>query len=277
MGRDCAHRSRELVGNEHFKIHSAAAFALAKIGVSTPDVLDAFERAYQLAGEELNYGHLGIIGALSVLGDDGKDRAESLAQGSEVWVIGGVGNLNDEALRHLPALPLLQDIHLSGRTLTDAGMTHLSRFQSLRTLNLRDDSENPSIVAELQDRRTRLSPHRLSFHGHVSMSVGSTPLVHNRSAGCADADAPMNRPLPLRLAGISSGRCNRIHVEATSLWSLKASIAPLTSLHAVKEAYYRCFVNRFCKAILRKRKLIPSGFSGLSSHQANRGNSSNAF
>lgn len=171
----------KLVGDEHYEIHTSAAFALANIGIPTPEALDALEKAYANAGDRLTYGHIGIVGALCALGETGKARAEKLAQGLEHFVIEGVGHLlikPAETLEVISRVPSVTGLQLASSKLTDEELAPLAKMSQLESLVLPETTSDEGLRHIAGLGNLRLLRHQSTYAGNPVMSITDAGVAH---------------------------------------------------------------------------------------------------
>ena len=65
------------------------------------------------------------------------------------WIEAAGGELNDEAMRCLPLLPMLEWLEIGGGSVTPAGMAHLKGLKKLRVLGLQDTAVEDAGLAHL--------------------------------------------------------------------------------------------------------------------------------
>lgn len=163
-----------LVSESHSKICCSAVFALANIGVSSPEVLNALEKSYRSRSRESSRDRIAIIGALSVLGTEGKTRAEKLIQGLESFSIDGVGYLlinPAETLEVISRVPSVTALHLASSKLADNELAPLAKMLQLESLVLPETTSDAGLlhVAGLTNLRSLI--HQSTYSGNHTQSV----------------------------------------------------------------------------------------------------------
>lgn len=171
----------KLVFHEHDDIRSSSAFALAKIGISTPRVLNALESAYPNVSDENDRSHIAILGALCALGENGKSRAEKLCQGLDNFTIDGVGHLLIHPARMLEMIsrvPSVTDLRLASSRLTDEELAPLANMYQLKTLVLPEITSDQGLRHVAGLRNLNLLFHHSTYHGIEEGKISDAGLVH---------------------------------------------------------------------------------------------------
>jgi Leucine-rich repeat (LRR) protein len=109
------------------------------------------------------------------------------------WIEAVSGEFNDEAMRHLPALPRLEWLEIGGGKVTSAGISNLKNCAALRRLYIHDVDLNGDSLGWLADLKNleALSLQRTKINGSVLKNIKSSSLAVLNLSGNKISDEDM--------------------------------------------------------------------------------------
>jgi internalin A len=144
----------------------AAAFALLGFNISL---------SAQYGKTAPTKGEMDAVAALTRLGVPLQQDSRGVVR----WIEATKGEINDEALRHLPALPGLEWLEIGGGSATPAGMANLKRCVLLRRLYIHDITLNGDSLEWLSNLKNleALSLQRTGIEGTALKNLKAEDLA----------------------------------------------------------------------------------------------------
>jgi len=190
---------------------AAAAFALLGIHLSYPA---------QYGSAKPTKSEIGAAAALTRLGVPLQHDARGVVR----WIEATKGEMNDEAMRHLPELPGLEWLEIGGGGVSPSGIANLKNCRALRRLYLHDINLSGDALPWLSDltKLEALSLQHTGVDGSILKNLKSPDLVVLNLSGDKIGDADMDQ-----IAAIKD-------LEVLALADTKISGAGIAKLEGMK-------------------------------------------